>query len=123
MRDDRVVLVLCHVVCVCDMSATTTRKKKKKENVCPPPPPPVARVVHDDDDMKADQVSLPLDSLSLSLLFFLLFFGYIFYYYYYHFFFHSVCLYFSSFFCVCVCSLANDLINAESWILCMYKTE
>ncbi len=123
MRDDRVVLVLCHVVCVCDMSATTTRKKKKKENVCPPPPPPVARVVHDDDDMKADQVSLPLDSLSLSLYsssyFFLdIYFIIIIIIF---FFIPSACI--SHPFFVCVCSLANDLINAESWILCMYKTE
>lgn len=56
MRDDRVVLVLCHVVC--DMS-----EKKRRKRMC------VllllsARVVHDDDDMKADQVSLPLDFLS-----------------------------------------------------------
>jgi hypothetical protein len=45
---------------VCDMS-----EKKRRKRMC------VllllllsARVVHDDDDMKADQVSLPLDFLS-----------------------------------------------------------
>ena len=66
--------------------------------MCPPPPPPVARVVHDDDDdMKADQVSLPLDSLSLTLLFFLIYFIII----------------------IILCSPANDLINAESLILCI----